>query len=66
MPYNSGLEVVQHIRKHFGSSLPVIVISNINLEETKLHAMNLGALVYMTKPFNPDDLIVHIQNLTSN
>lgn len=66
MPHNKGLEIVQYIKQKFGGRIPVIVISSINLQETIVHAKELGAMVYLTKPFNPDDLIKNIQLLTSN
>ena len=63
MPYNNGLELIQFVRKNFGKKIPVIIISNINLEETKKHAQELGADRYITKPFDPKQLVEIIQSL---
>lgn len=57
MPYNNGLEVIEYLRKSNKKKVPVIIISNINLEESKVHAKELGADNYITKPFDPKELI---------
>lgn len=66
MPFNNGLEVVEYVRKRYRNRIPVIIVTNINLEETRAHARELGADAYLTKPFDPDELIGIIQTLESN
>ncbi len=56
MPYNNGLELVEYVRKNFERKIPVIIVTNINLEDTRKHAMELGADAYITKPFDPGEL----------
>ncbi len=63
MPYNSGLELIQFLRKQDGNKVPVLIVSNINLEESKKHAAELGADGYITKPFDPQELIDAIEAL---
>ncbi len=63
MPYNSGLEIVQYIRKHKQLNIPVIIVTNINLEDTRKHARELGADAYITKPFDPQELLEAIKSL---
>lgn len=63
MPYNSGLELVQYVRKHYKVRIPIIIVTNINLEETRKHAFELGADRFITKPFDPEELITAIKSL---
>ena len=57
MPYTKGLELVRHVNTKFEKRIPVIIISSITLQETKDHAMELGAKGYLTKPFDLDTLL---------
>lgn len=63
MPYNSGLEIVEFVRKNYGRDIPVIIVTNINLDDTRKHARELGADAYITKPFDPAELLAVIQSL---
>jgi DNA-binding response OmpR family regulator len=63
MPYNNGLELIQHVKSNLGNRIPVIIVSGINLEETKQHAKELGAVNYVTKPFDPIILVDMIESL---
>lgn len=63
MPYNSGLELLQYLRNGKEKKIPVIIVSNIALEETKKHALELGASRFITKPFDPEDLREVIRSL---
>ena len=65
MPYNSGLELIQYIKSNLNGKVPVIIVSGINLEETKQHAKELGAVNYVTKPFDPEILVEMIQKITN-
>ena len=63
MPHISGLELIDHIRKDMGSSLPIIVISALEHDETVLEAFRLGASDFITKPFKPNELILRIKKI---
>ena len=63
MPYNSGLEIVEFVRKNYEKKIPVIIVTNINLEDTRRHAKELGADAYITKPFDPSELLDAIHSL---
>jgi DNA-binding response OmpR family regulator len=64
LPYNNGLEVVNKL-KQVSRETPVIVLSNIGLEQVVMDAFNLGADDYMTKPFSPNELSVRVKRLIS-
>lgn len=62
MPYTKGLELVRYINTQLKTKIPVIIISGITLDETKDHAMELGAAGYLTKPFDPHVLLQLVQS----
>lgn len=57
MPFTKGLELVRYVNTKLETKIPVIIISGITLDETIEHAMELGAVGYLTKPFDPDVLL---------
>ncbi|HDR68528.1 MAG TPA: response regulator [Bacteroidaceae bacterium] len=65
MPYNSGLELIQHIKTNLNYTIPVIIVSGINLEVIKQQAKALGAVNYVTKPFDPEILVEMIKNVSN-
>ena len=64
IPGLSGFEILRHARENpYTSSIPFIFISDRHLEADILKAYELGALDYITKPFNLDFLTLKIRNL---
>jgi DNA-binding response OmpR family regulator len=63
MPFVSGLEIVNYIKKNINTSLPVIVISSVGLEASIFQALELGADDFMIKPFNPNELSIRVKKL---
>jgi len=63
MPFVNGLELINFVRKDLASSLPIIVISALEHEETVLEAFKLGASDFITKPFKPNELILRIKKI---
>jgi DNA-binding response OmpR family regulator len=59
MPGIDGLEVLRRLRKF--SNMPVIVLSA--KERIYEEVMALGANAFMSKPFNPDDLVAKIKTI---
>jgi len=57
MPYTKGLELVRHVNTNREKKIPVIIITGITLEETREHAMELGAVGFLTKPLDLDVLV---------
>ncbi len=55
MPGKSGLDVLQEA-KEFNPYLPVIMITAYSSTEEAVEAMKLGAVDYITKPFNLDEI----------
>ncbi len=60
LPDGNGLEVLQEARRR-GLDLPAIVMTSFNDVRTAVAAMRFGAFDYITKPVNPDELLMVIQ-----
>jgi two-component system chemotaxis response regulator CheY len=57
MPDMHGVEVLKFVRRHPKyQGLPVIVLTTRGDEESRRTAMEAGATVYLTKPFQPQVL----------
>jgi two-component system chemotaxis response regulator CheY len=64
MPDMHGLEVLQFIRRHEQyRQIPVIVLTTKYDAETRKAALDQGASVYMTKPFDPSALRQNVSKL---
>lgn len=57
LPYAKGLELVRFINTQLESRVPVIIVSGITLDETRDLASELGVIGYLTKPFDPAELL---------
>lgn len=60
MPIKDGIETLKEIRKE--RTLPVIMLSAKSEDEDKIQGLNLGADDYVTKPFNPLELIARVNS----
>ena len=64
MPDMHGLEVVRFVRQHnVYSSIPIIILTTRGDETSRSDALNMGATVYLTKPFLPNVLAAHAREL---
>jgi two-component system, OmpR family, response regulator VicR len=63
IPLTSGLELITHVRNVLKSNIPIVMLTRVGLEDTVLHAFELGADDYITKPFSPDELSLRIKRL---
>jgi two-component system, chemotaxis family, chemotaxis protein CheY len=58
MPDMHGLDVLRFLRSHVPfKGIPVIVLTTKDDESSRSGAMNAGATVYLTKPFQPQVLL---------
>ena len=60
MPVKDGIETLKEIRKDY--SIPVIMLSAKSEDEDKIKGLDLGADDYVTKPFNPLELIARVNS----
>jgi len=62
LPDMDGLEVLRQIRK--SSDVPVIVVSGNDTKESVVKALAIGADDYITKPFEPIELMARVEAVT--
>ena len=61
MPKKDGIETLSEIRKD--KNIPVIILSAKSEDIDKINGLNVGADDYVTKPFNPVELIARVNAL---
>lgn len=59
LPYLNGQQLLKQIRKN--SNIPVIMVTSKDSEIDEILAMSYGADDYITKPYNPTILLLHIE-----
>ena len=60
MPGMNGYDLLREIRKHW--NLPVLILSAKDLDTDKILGLNIGADDYITKPFNPLELVARVKS----
>ncbi|CEN79530.1 response regulator transcription factor [Paraclostridium sordellii] len=60
MPNMDGLKATLKIREH--NNIPIILLSAKNQDMDKILGLNMGADDYVTKPFNPLELIARVKS----
>jgi two-component system, OmpR family, KDP operon response regulator KdpE len=58
LPDGDGVEVCRQLRAW--TQMPIIVLSAVGDEEVKIAALDAGADDYVTKPFNPRELVARL------
>lgn len=61
MPEMDGIEVIKQIRKD--SSIPILVLSAKTADMDKIQGLITGADDYVTKPFNPLEVMARVRSL---
>ena len=61
----SGLEVLKRI-KDSGDNVQVVMVTATNTAKTAVEAMKLGAWDYITKPFDPEEILVVAEKALEN
>lgn len=64
LPVHSGLEIANFIRNELKLKTPVIVLSRSNDPGLIKHAKEIGVNEYITKPIEPDVLLLKLKNYT--
>jgi putative two-component system response regulator len=65
MPHLDGVEVMQQVRARSGNTafLPVLMLTGDLDSEARMRALTAGASDFLTKPFDPAELVLRIRNL---
>lgn len=61
MPEMDGIEVIKQVRKD--SSIPILVLSAKTADMDKIQGLITGADDYVTKPFNPLEVMARVRSL---
>ena len=61
MPGQNGLDFLKEIRQT--NSIPTLMLTAMSNPEDRLDGLEFGADDYMTKPFEPRELLLRIQNI---
>ncbi|MBF7071167.1 response regulator transcription factor [Aliarcobacter butzleri] len=64
MPNLDGLEMCQRIREE--SNIPIIILSAYSQKEKLLKAIDLGINKYFIKPFDIEEFLEYLKNLSKN
>jgi two-component system KDP operon response regulator KdpE len=59
LPDQHGIEVCRRLREW--SEMPILVLSAVGDETTKIDALHCGADDYVTKPFGPGELVARVR-----
>ena len=63
LPNISGIDMLKKIRNDKSlSDIPVIMLTAKNMESDKIEGLELGADDYITKPFNPLELVARVKS----
>ncbi|WP_281751765.1 response regulator transcription factor [Neptunitalea chrysea] len=67
MPKMGGLEFIDQVKQSgFFSEIPVMVLSCKSSSKDRIECLKAGAVDYMVKPFNPEELLIRIENILEN
>ena len=61
LPGETGIDFLKEFRK--SSNIPAIILSAMSDVEDRIYGLENGANDYITKPFEPKELIIRIKNL---
>ncbi|MGM3262669.1 response regulator, partial [Klebsiella pneumoniae] len=64
MPYMDGFEVLKNLRRDAETeSLPVIMLTAKAQDKDVFEGYHYGADMYLTKPFNPMELVTFVKRI---
>lgn len=60
LPDRDGTEICRALRRH-GLKLPILMLTSLSATENKVNGLQSGADDYLTKPFEPAELLARVQ-----
>lgn len=60
LPDGVGIDVLEWLHKH-DKKLPVVIMTSFNDIRTAVRTVKMGAMDYITKPVNPDELLMIVE-----
>ena len=64
LPGGSGFDILNHLPKD--NTIPIIILSALSQSHNIIRGLESGASDYITKPFDPKELIIRIEKLLAN
>lgn len=61
MPEMNGYTFIKNTRSF--SNIPIIIISAKSMDQDKILGLDIGADVYITKPFNPLEVVAYVKSM---
>jgi len=63
MPVMDGIEMTKALKKNkLTKHIPLILLTARNTTKSKLKGLQSGAIAYINKPFNPQELVLRVKN----
>lgn len=59
IPFMDGWEVCEQLRRE--SDVPIIMLTARDTKDDKIKGLGLGGDIYLTKPFDPDELVAQVK-----
>ena len=63
MPERSGLELAKHFQDKSVANRFIIMMSSLNIESMVIESISNGAIDFLQKPFEKDDLIKSVEKI---
>jgi DNA-binding NtrC family response regulator len=63
MPERSGLELAKHFQDKSLANRFIIMMSSLNIESMVIESISNGAIDFLQKPFEKDDLIKSVEKI---
>lgn len=64
MPRMNGFELLEYLQKDAGlAEIPVVINTELGDEEYEIKALKLGAMDFISKPYNPEIVLHRVQNV---
>lgn len=65
MPIMDGMEMTEQLQSHPNTShIPILMLTAKNAEPIKIDALKTGLVDFISKPFNNDELVLKVGNLS--
>jgi DNA-binding response OmpR family regulator len=64
LPNVTGFEVCEQL-KRINGNIPVLVLTAIDMDDARDLARRVGADAYMTKPYDPDEVLARVQQIAN-
>jgi len=63
MPERSGLELAKHFQDKSMANAFIIMMSSLNIESMVIESISNGAIDFLQKPFEKDDLLKSVEKM---